>query len=301
MEKKKKALAKPKAQKARPEEKKQELVIVTGNQIAVAEQVSEKKLKDYLQVMGLAAGFTDIEREVFIEIAKSQNLNPFKREIHAYASKKGVYVPSSRSYVDTPCIVIVVGYEVYLKRAERTKLITGWYVVLEKDNIGQKAILTIHRKDWKIPFVHEVYLNEVAKQNKIWQTQPMFQLKKVAIGQGFRLCFPVEFDGLPYIDAEMEQSFEIDEKKEPKKEPGFNYPEDLKTKKTDDEPIIPEIVDGPGKAEETTGPKLKYAEGDIIESMPEFLKLSVEARNMLLPDGCVPKKEGDTWIVRAKK
>ena len=66
-----------------------------------------------------------------------------------------------------------------------------------------KALVEIHRKDWSEPFVHEVYWREavqkkrMAPQPQFWTKQTRFQLKKVAISQGFRLCFPDELGGLP--------------------------------------------------------------------------------------------------------
>jgi hypothetical protein len=72
-----------------------------------------------------------------------------------------------------------------------------------------KAIVEIHRKDWSEPFVHEAYWREAVQKKKdgtptaFWTKQPRFQLKKVAISQGFRLCFPDELGGLPYDPSEL--------------------------------------------------------------------------------------------------
>jgi hypothetical protein len=102
-----------------------------------------------------------------------------------------------------------VGYEVYLKRAERTGKLDGWKAWVEGDGETMKALVEIHRKDWSQPFVHEAYWREAVQKKKdgtptaFWTKQPRFQLKKVAISQGFRLCFPDELGGLPYDPSEL--------------------------------------------------------------------------------------------------
>jgi hypothetical protein len=74
---------------------------------------------------------------------------------------------------------------------------------MEKDDIGQKAVIEIKRKDFSEPFRWEVYRNEFDKGQANWKTMGTFMLKKVAISQGFRLAFPDELGGMPYIPEEM--------------------------------------------------------------------------------------------------
>ena len=137
---------------------------------------------------------TDKEILFFINIAKANGLNPFKREIHMtkYKTRDGVVFK------------IMVGYEVYLKRAERTNKMNGWRceILKGRDAGDDKAILTIHRKDWNEPFMWEVTRKEVSKGQATWTQMPDFMLKKVAIAQGMRLCFPDEMGGMPYIEEE---------------------------------------------------------------------------------------------------
>jgi hypothetical protein len=66
------------------------------------------------------------------------------------------------------------------------------------------ARITIHRKDWQQPFVWEVAFSEYNKNQGLWKTMPEFMIKKIAIGQGFRLAFPNELGGMPYLQEEME-------------------------------------------------------------------------------------------------
>jgi len=134
----------------------------------------------------IAPNATDKELFMFMGIAKSYGLNPLKREIHfvKYGS-----APAS----------IIVGYEIYLKRAERTGKLDGWKCWIE----GDKAIIEIKRKDQSIPIKWEVDRKEFDKQQSTWKAMPNFMLKKVAIAQGFRLAFPDELGGLPYLAEEL--------------------------------------------------------------------------------------------------
>lgn len=127
--------------------------------------------------------------DMAIETAKAFNLNPFKREVH-FTAYNGE-------------LKIIVGYEVYLKRAEATKLLNGWKVEILGQGIDMRAVVTIYRKDWEHPFVHEAYKAEVAQNSPTWTKMPRFMLKKVAIGQAFRLAFPEHMGGMPYLEEEL--------------------------------------------------------------------------------------------------
>lgn len=153
--------------------------------VALKETLSSQDIKKYI-----APNATDKELFMFIGICKSYGLNPFKREIHFV--KYGNAAAS-----------IIVGYESYIKRAERTGKLDGWKCWIEKDDIGEKAIIEIKRKDQSIPIRWEVYRQEFDKQQSTWKAMPMFMLKKVAIAQGFRLAFSEEVGGMPYIPEEL--------------------------------------------------------------------------------------------------
>jgi len=62
---------------------------------------------------------------------------------------------------------------------------------------------------WHSSFLHEVYWKEAVQKKhdstptSFWTKQPRFQLKKVAVSQGFRLAFPDELGGLPYDASEL--------------------------------------------------------------------------------------------------
>ena len=162
-------------------------------------EVQKQTLLDYLAAFGLASQLTQEEKLQFIEVAQAFKLNPFKREIHVAVYGEGEYRRMS----------IVVGYQVYLDRAERTGMLDGWRAWVEGQGEDMKALVEIHRKDWAAPFVHEVYWKECVQRKRdgqptsFWSKMPKFQLKKVAISQGFRLAFPSELGGMPYDPSEL--------------------------------------------------------------------------------------------------
>lgn len=130
------------------------------------------------------------DKEIFMSfgVIKSLNLNPHKREVHLV------------KYKQADKLSIVVGYEVYLKRAERSGKLAGWEAGTSEDK--KKTWVKIWRNDWTKPFYWEVVLSEFDKGHATWKQIPSFMGKKVAIAQGFRLCFPDELGGMPYTKEE---------------------------------------------------------------------------------------------------
>lgn len=170
--------------------------------------VSDTELLMHLDNLGLTSKLTQGEKNTYLQIAKSFNLNPFKREIHVSKYGEGSYAKMS----------IITGYEVYIKRAERSELLDGWDCKTEGSVATNdlKAIITIYRKDRKYPFVHEVYYSEYVQKTKTGQVTQFWEkaitmIKKVAMSQGFRLCFSDELGGMPYTKEEMpEQTHDVD-------------------------------------------------------------------------------------------
>ena len=174
---------------------------------AAVPALSKEKLFEFLKIGGVAQKLTDEEKLQFVEIAQAYGLNPFKREIYCNTYGEGQYRQTS----------IITGYEVYIKRAERTGKLNGWTVDVDGEGDDMKATITIYRKDWDKPFKHVAYLPEciqyskkTGKPNAIWTKMPRFMLRKVAIAQGFRLCFSDELGGMPYTGDELG----VDEKKQ---------------------------------------------------------------------------------------
>ncbi len=165
--------------------------------------VTDSELTMHLENLGLLKDLTPGEKNSYLQIAKAFNLNPFKREIHV--SKYNGQMS------------IITGYEVYIKRAERTGQLDGWNVTTDgkAEDGSLKAILTIYRKDRSHPFVWEAEYSEYVQMvsdkntgklrpNKFWQ-KAKTMIKKVAISQGFRLCFSDELGGMPYTADEVQE------------------------------------------------------------------------------------------------
>lgn len=172
-------------------------ITTTGNQIDFI-----AKAKEFLTSQGNKLPQKQLTQ--FLELANSFQLNPFKREIYAVGYGENWN--------------IITGFEVYLKRAERTGLLDGW----ETEESGSvkdgtlKSTITIYRKDRSHPFKHTVYYVEAVnktkdkqtgqeKPNAIWSKMPVYMTKKVAMAQGFRLCFPDELAGMPYTADEINE------------------------------------------------------------------------------------------------
>jgi len=179
--------------------KKNELEVIPQNQI---EKVSEEILISHLENLGLINDLTKGEKDTYMQICKAYNLNPFKREIHV-SKYNGV-------------MSIITGYETYIKRAERSGLLDGWDVKTEGSAAqgDLKAIITIYRKDRSQPFIWEVLYAEyvqVTRDNRVTKfwTKAVTMTKKVAISQGFRLCFNDELGGMPYTKEEMPEQLDV--------------------------------------------------------------------------------------------
>lgn len=156
--------------------------------------ITQRVIKDYLFTS--KTKLSEQQQAMFAQLALRNQLDPFKREIYAIA-----YGTEFN---------IVTGYQVYIQRAEATGKLDGWECVAIHDK-DKKALIgakiTIYRKDFSHPFIWEVSLREFDKGHGLWNKMPEFLIKKVCIGQGFRLAFPNELGGMPYLAEEMEGVF----------------------------------------------------------------------------------------------
>lgn len=172
------------------------------NEITTTENVNDKVLIEYLDVMGISPKLDEKEKIQFLNIAKTFGLNPFKREIFCTVYGEGQYKQLS----------IITGYEVYIKRAERSGMLDGWNATASGSVATNdlKATVTIYRKDRQHPFVWEVFYDECVQKTKagvvtkFWE-KANFMTKKVGISQAFRLCFSDELGGMPYTSDEIPQ------------------------------------------------------------------------------------------------
>jgi len=110
-------------------------------------EIQKQTLLDYLDATGLSPN-SRAEKVQFVSVCQAFSLNPWKREVYATIYGEGSYRRFS----------VIVGYEVYLKRAERTGCLDGWSSRIEGTGNEMKAIVEIHRRDWSQPLVHEVTL-----------------------------------------------------------------------------------------------------------------------------------------------
>jgi phage recombination protein Bet len=169
----------------------------------VLDEQAEIEIDAYLD--SLPDPITPADRAGFKSVCREFQLNPYLREIHGntYKDKSGKVTLS-----------VVVGYEVYLKRAERTGTLQNWKCRTEGVGQDMKAKLQITRKDRKGEFEWEVDFSEYCQTRwdrerkewvptRFWATKPKTMLKKVCISQGFRMCFPEDFAGMPYTSDEI--------------------------------------------------------------------------------------------------
>lgn len=147
----------------------------------------------------------DKQKAMFLQLALRNQLDPFKREIYA--------IPYGNDFN------IVTGYQVYIQRAETTGQLNGWHCEAMKNDKGELigAKIIIYRKDFEHPFEWEASLKEFDKKTlppklpNSWNKMPEFMIKKVCIDQGFRLAFPNELGGLPYLPEELGELTPVEE------------------------------------------------------------------------------------------
>lgn len=173
-------------------------------------KLSAAMVKKYL-VSGDASAVTDQEVMMFLTLCKYQHLNPFLRE--AYLIKYG----------NSPA-TIVTGKDTYTKRAAKNPNYkgkeAGIIVINLKGEIEQRegtfalkdeqivgGWARIYAKD-REPELYTVSFDEYAGRkkdgslNSQWATKPATMIRKVAVVQGLRECFPEDFEGL-YSPEEM--------------------------------------------------------------------------------------------------
>lgn len=166
-----------------------------SNELATTTEQNEANIRalclDYLKQTN--SNLTPNEQAQFLAIACAFGLNPYKKEIYPIAYGQG----SSRK------LSIIVGYEVYLKRAESYKQYDGYVVDWEGNGADLRAKCTVYRKDRNHPTVSTVWLREYTQNNSQWNRMPHVMLEKVAIATALRRAFPVEMGGMPYIADEL--------------------------------------------------------------------------------------------------
>ena len=244
------------------------------------EKTIEAQAVQYLDSLG--CNISEDQKYQFLNICKVYGLNPFIREIYAVAYGGNFNV--------------IVGYEVYLKRAERSGQLAGWKVWTEGAGNGLVAKIEIKRKDWSDPFCHEVGYPEYVQMKwdkdakamrptKFWKTKPKTMLKKVVMAQGFRLAFPAELGGMPYTADELPDNMSkvpVDNNTTPK--PGSFLKSEAGQQKVEDAvPTDAEVVD------ESQDKKPDY--GQIRLELMDKVKDAPQIDNFLIAKAWIKEKQ----------
>ncbi|HDT14509.1 MAG TPA: phage recombination protein Bet [Candidatus Aminicenantes bacterium] len=262
------------------------------------------------------------EVALFLNVCAMYGLNPFKREIYLIK-----YDPKEKAS-------FVVGYESYLKRAERTDKWAGMAtgtVDDPKTGVPIKAWAKIWRKDWPQPLEHEVYYSEYVQHGKgrdgkpyvtkFWRKKPRTMLKKVAIAQAMRMAFPDELGGMPYTAEEMPVQHEtlpkgpvevVETKRQAEKEskkgsagtagkPGATAPPPRAPAPADsdeDDDPGPEPEDDPGEeiADMTDGP-----EPELTPEQKKAHRANIEMVKRVLEEKALDYKDFKKWLFELQR
>lgn len=154
-------------------------------------EVTKQLLMDFLKQTN--SNLLPNEMAQFVAISTAFNLNPYKREVYAIA-----YGDGNRRKLS-----IIVGYEVYLRRAEEFPQYDGYETKFFGGGNDMCCTCTVYRKDRNHPIGSTVFLREYTQGNQMWNTKPHVMLEKVAIATAMRRAFPSEFNGMPYIADEL--------------------------------------------------------------------------------------------------
>lgn len=167
-------------------------------------RLSASMVKQYL-VKGDAQAVTNQEVMMFLSLCRYQHLNPFLSEAHLV------------KYGNSPA-TIVVGKETFTKRASKNPKYRGkqaGIIVRCADGSTESREGTFYTQDeevvggWAKIFVKDrepefsaVSFDEYAGRkkdgtlNSQWATKPATMIRKVAVVQALRECFPEDFEGM---------------------------------------------------------------------------------------------------------
>lgn len=250
------------------------------------QNLTKKTIKKYL-----CPEASDQELTMGLQIAKTYGLNPLKREVYFVKYK-----------AEQP-MQVLVGYEVYLKRAERSGKYNGLEITSQgsiKDG-NLKAIVKVFRKDWDHPLVHEAHYSEyvqmkkdfktgVETPNKFWASKPITMIKKVAVSQSFRMAFPDEFDGMPYTSDEVvdqEHIIDVDTAPQNAVKTPVNAPGSVETKKMDTSTSDAEFI---SKEQVESLMMILARNGHFMKDLKEYIMFEFDLDSPLkITNGMLPQ------------
>lgn len=223
--------------------------LVFKGQDAVLPQQVELAIADIKKY--LAPKASDAELYMFVQIARSQGLNPFAREIH--------FVPFGSAFS------VVVGYEAYIKRVEASGACEWWEVSFDAET--EEWVFRTKRRDWTREVEWRIDPSAYNKGVGTWKVMPAHMGRKVAISQGMRMFYADIVSGLPYsaeeatlgegmIEAEAEIT-NVEDKPRPKVD-------DLKASKPKAAPAKAEPSTVPAESE-TDAPPVDGSGGGVFD------------------------------------
>lgn len=163
----------------------------------------------------IAAGATDEELALFIEVCKGTGLNPFKKEVWFIKTKERSWwsEKEKKQITIAPKLHIMTGINGFFQIANRHPAFDGMEPIEFEYNDRNELIAAtarVHRKDRKFPSVARVLWNEYEgttdKHNGIWDEKPHAMLAKVAKSIALREAFPQELNNI-YEEAELDRHF----------------------------------------------------------------------------------------------
>ena len=176
-------------------------------------QISEARLTSTLKET-VFKGATDSEFATLVIISNELNLNPLRKELHAFRSN-GAIVP-------------IVGIDGWLKLINDHPQFDGLAVDIEMDDNGTpiSATCRIHRKDRNHPVEITEYFLECYRKTDPWEKMPRRMLRHKAIKECGRVAFG--FSGIHDEDdaRDIGQTVIIEDEPEPTKA----LPEPVKAK-----------------------------------------------------------------------
>jgi phage recombination protein Bet len=126
-----------------------------------------------------AKGCTEDEFALFVTLARTYHLDPFKNQIWCVK-----YGPGQAR--------VFTGRDGFLEIAHRSGQFDGMESGV-RDKIGEEGKIIgwarVHRKDMSHPFYVEVDLDEYRKETPAWKDMPRTMIQKVAESQALRKAF----------------------------------------------------------------------------------------------------------------